>query len=52
MRRYISPAVLIVDEIGYLPFDRQSADLFYNIVSRRHGRRATILTTNLVCRRS
>jgi DNA replication protein DnaC len=47
MRRYILPDLLIVDEIGYLPCDRQSADLFYNIISRRHGRRSTIVTTNL-----
>ncbi len=47
MRRYITPKLLIVDEIGYLPCDRQSADLFYNIISRRHGRLATVVTTNL-----
>lgn len=46
-RRYVDPDLLIVDEIGYLPCDRQSADLFYNIISRRHGRRSTIVTTNL-----
>jgi len=47
VRRYVRPSLLIVDEIGYLPCDRQSADLFYNIISRRHGRRSTIVTTNL-----
>lgn len=47
MRRYVGPSLLIVDEIGYLPCDRQSADLFYNIISRRHGRVSTIVTTNL-----
>jgi DNA replication protein DnaC len=47
MRRYVGASLLIVDEIGYLPCDRQSADLFYNIISRRHARRSTIVTTNL-----
>jgi DNA replication protein DnaC len=47
IRRYLSPAILIVDEIGYLPCDQQSADLFYNIISRRHGHKSTIVTTNL-----
>ena len=47
MRPYVGPSLLIVDEIGYLPCDRQSADLFYNIISRRHGRVSTIVTTNL-----
>ena len=47
IRRYVAPALLIIDEIGYLPCDRQSADLFYNIISRRHEHRSTIVSTNL-----
>jgi DNA replication protein DnaC len=47
MRRYVGPDLPIVDEIGYLPCDRQSADLLYSIITRRHGRRSTIVTTNL-----
>jgi DNA replication protein DnaC len=38
---------LIVDELGYLPCDSRSADLLYNIVSRRHETRSVIITTNL-----
>jgi hypothetical protein len=34
-------------QTSYLPCDRQSADLFYNVISRRHGRRSTVVTTNL-----
>lgn len=47
LRRYTSPDLLVLDEIGYLPCDARSADLFYNIVSRRHEQRSTIVTTNL-----
>lgn len=47
MRRYVNPDLLIVDEIGYLPADNRAADLLYNIVSRRHEQRSTIITTNL-----
>ncbi|HTN91845.1 MAG TPA: ATP-binding protein, partial [Sorangium sp.] len=31
----------------YLPCSRQSADLLYNIISRRHESRSLVLTTNL-----
>jgi len=47
MRRYTTPDVLILDELGYLPCDARSGDLLYNIVSRRHERASTIITTNL-----
>jgi DNA replication protein DnaC len=39
--------VLVLDEIGYLPFDIQGGNLLYTIISRRHEKRSTILTTNL-----
>lgn len=47
LRRYTQPDLLIIDEIGYLPFDAKSGDIFYNVVAERHERRATIVTTNL-----
>jgi DNA replication protein DnaC len=47
LRKYTAPALLILDEIGYLPCTRQSADLLYNIISRRHESRSLVLTTNL-----
>lgn len=47
LKRYIAPDLLILDEIGYLPCDARSADLFYNIVSRRHEKKSTVVTTNL-----
>jgi DNA replication protein DnaC len=46
-RRYCSPDLLVLDELGYLPCDSRSADLLYNIVSRRHESRSTVITTNL-----
>ena len=45
--RYTGPDLLILDEIGYLPCDSRSADLLYNIVSRRHEKCSTVITTNL-----
>jgi DNA replication protein DnaC len=47
LRRYVQPAVLILDELGYLPCDSRAADILYNIISRRHEARSTIITTNL-----
>jgi DNA replication protein DnaC len=40
------PALLIIDEIGYIPIDRQGANLFFQLVSRRYEKGAIILTSN------
>ena len=45
--RYLAPKLLIVDELGYLPCDSRSADLLYNIISRRHETKSVVITTNL-----
>ena len=47
IKRYLRPDLLILDELGYLPCDSRAADMLYNIISRRHERRSTIITTNL-----
>jgi DNA replication protein DnaC len=47
LRRYTNPALLLLDELGYLPCDSRAADLLYNIISRRHLERSTVITTNL-----
>lgn len=45
--RYLLPQLLVIDEIGFVPCDSRSADLLYNIISRRHEQRSTVITTNL-----
>jgi len=40
------PQLLIIDEIGYLPIDRQGANLFFQLVSRRNERGSIIITSN------
>src|SRR5271168_3301262 len=40
------PQLLICDEIGYLPIDRQGANLFFQLVSRRYERGSIIVTSN------
>jgi len=47
LRRYTRPDLLVLDELGYLPCDTRAADILYNIISRRHEQRSTIITTNL-----
>lgn len=47
LRRYANPDLLILDELGYLPCDTRAADILYNIISRRHEQRSTVITTNL-----
>jgi DNA replication protein DnaC len=44
---YQSPALLVVDEIGYLSLGEQGSSLFFQVISARHHKGSTILTTNL-----
>jgi DNA replication protein DnaC len=46
MKTLVFPALLIVDEIGYLPISRTGAMLFFQLMSRRYERAATVLTSN------
>ena len=47
LRHYSNTALLVIDELGYLPFDNRNADLLFQVVSRRYERRSLVLTTNL-----
>lgn len=47
LKRYTLPDLLVLDELGYVPCDSRAADLFFHIVSRRHERKAIVVTTNL-----
>jgi DNA replication protein DnaC len=47
MKRYTQPDLLILDELGYVPHDARSGDILFHIVSQRHERASTIITTNL-----
>jgi len=40
------PALLVIDEVGYLPFERQAANLLFQLVNRRYERGSIILTSN------
>ncbi|MGA7541052.1 MAG: ATP-binding protein [Steroidobacteraceae bacterium] len=47
LHRYTSPAVLCVDEVGYLSYDARYADLLFEVITRRYQlHRPVVLTTN------
>ena len=46
LRRYLRPALLVVDEVGYLSYNAHHADLLFDIVNRRNQEKSTVVTTN------
>jgi DNA replication protein DnaC len=47
IKRYAGYDLLIVDELGYVPFSKAGAELLFQVLAERHERRSVILTTNL-----
>ena len=48
LRRYTTPTILAIDEVGYLSYDARYADLLFEVVTRRYQTRPILLTTNKV----
>jgi len=46
MRIYLSPKVLVIDEMGYLPLDTEGATILFQLISARYERGSVILTSN------
>jgi len=46
-RAVLGPKLLVIDEIGFLPFGREEANLFFTVVAKRYERASVILTSNL-----
>jgi DNA replication protein DnaC len=47
LRAYVQPAVLCIDEVGYLSYDTRHADLLFEVVTRRYEKnKSIVLTTN------
>lgn len=47
LKHYSKYKLLIIDEIGYLPIDREDAKLFFQLIDLRYEKKSTILTTNI-----
>jgi len=43
---YQSQELLVIDEIGYLSLGTQGSNLFFQVISARHERKSSIITTN------
>ena len=46
LRAYLSYSVLIIDEVGYLPLDKDASNLLFQLVAKRYEKKSTIITTN------
>jgi DNA replication protein DnaC len=46
LTEFSKPKLLIVDELGYLPFERRAAHLFFQLVNRRYEKGSLLITTN------
>lgn len=46
LAKYHKPALLILDELGYLPIDKTGADMLFQIISRRYEQGSVIITCN------
>lgn len=46
IKYYVSPKLLVIDEVGYLSYSNRHADLMFEIISRRYQEKALLVTTN------
>ena len=46
MKHYGRYSLLIIDEVGYLQIEEDVTSMFFYLISKRHGRKSTIITTN------
>lgn len=46
MKTFTSPRLLIIDELGYLPVDKQGAELLFQVISNRYECGSMVVTTN------
>ena len=46
LKSYITPTLLIIDEVGYLPLDKLQSNLLFQVVSKRYERGSIVMTSN------
>jgi DNA replication protein DnaC len=46
IKKYVKPALLLLDELGYLPIDKSGADLLFQVISARYEHGSTLITSN------
>lgn len=47
LKHFCKYKLLIIDELGYLPIEKEDAKLFFQLIDLRYEKRSTILTTNI-----
>lgn len=47
LRHFTKYKLLIIDELGYLPIDKEDSKLFFQLIDMRYEKKSTILTTNI-----
>lgn len=47
LRKISRTGLIVIDEVGYIPFDTEAANLFFQLVSTRYEKSSIILTSNL-----
>jgi DNA replication protein DnaC len=46
LQQFVYPRVLVIDEMGYLPMNREEVGLFFRLLTRRYEKASLILTSN------
>src|SRR5271165_6555435 len=46
LSHYAAPALLVIDEVGYLSYSNRHADMLFELISRRYEAKSTLVTTN------
>ncbi|MBW2154780.1 MAG: IS21-like element helper ATPase IstB [Deltaproteobacteria bacterium] len=47
IKRYAGYGLLVIDELGYVPFSKEGAQLIFQVLAERHERKSVIITTNM-----
>ena len=48
IKKYLKPSILLIDELGYLPFDKTGVSWLFQVISQRYEKGSTIVTSNKV----
>jgi len=46
LKSFAAVPLLVIDELGFLPLDKEGSDLFFQLISRRYEQGSIVLTTN------
>lgn len=47
IQKYVRCDLLIMDELGYIPFSKEGSELLFQVLAERHEKRSVLITTNL-----